>query len=69
MSAPLHRREFLARFAALPIVTALEFRPRKGTRPPMTVYKTPTCGCCREWVKHVEKAGFKVTVRDMDNVD
>jgi hypothetical protein len=69
MSAPLHRRDFLALFAALPIVSALDFRPKTGTRPPMTVYKTPTCGCCRDWVKHVEKAGFKVTVKDMDNVD
>lgn len=31
----------------------------------MTVYKSPTCGCCTEWIKHVEAAGFKVTVRDL----
>lgn len=30
----------------------------------MTVYKDPNCGCCAEWVKHVRKAGFTVTVRD-----
>jgi hypothetical protein len=32
--------------------------------PPMTVYKDPNCGCCAEWVTHVRKAGFVVTVRD-----
>ena len=32
--------------------------------PPMTVYKDPNCGCCTEWVSHVRKAGFVVTVRD-----
>ncbi len=32
--------------------------------PPMTVYKDPNCGCCTEWVTHVRKAGFVVTVRD-----
>ena len=32
--------------------------------PPMTVYKDPNCGCCTEWVAHVRKAGFVVTVRD-----
>ncbi len=32
--------------------------------PPMTVYKDPNCGCCAEWVSHVRKAGFVVTVRD-----
>lgn len=34
----------------------------------MTVYKSPTCGCCKDWVKHVEKAGFKVTVKDLADV-
>ena len=29
------------------------------------VYKTPTCGCCGNWVKHLEKNGFTVSV---DNV-
>ncbi|RIX29242.1 DUF411 domain-containing protein [Sphingomonas edaphi] len=27
----------------------------------MTVYKSPSCGCCGKWVEHVEKHGFKVT--------
>ena len=26
----------------------------------MTVYKSPTCGCCAMWVEHLEAAGFKV---------
>jgi hypothetical protein len=34
----------------------------------MTVYKSPTCGCCAKWVEHVKKAGFAVTVKDMPNV-
>lgn len=37
-----------------------------GTR--MVVYKTPTCGCCRAWVDHVQAAGFAVEVRDMPDV-
>lgn len=61
----MHRRDFLTRMALAPIVTAL---PSKRARPPMTVYKTPTCGCCKKWVEHVEKAGFKVTVKDMPDV-
>lgn len=27
----------------------------------MTVYKSPSCGCCGKWVEHVERHGFKVT--------
>ena len=36
--------------------------------PEITVYKTPTCGCCRLWVEHAEKNGFKVKVIDMDDL-
>ncbi|MFL5580662.1 MAG: DUF411 domain-containing protein [Gemmatimonadaceae bacterium] len=36
--------------------------------PAMTVYKSPTCGCCKNWVEHVQAAGFKVTVRDTADV-
>ncbi|VAW97115.1 CopG protein [hydrothermal vent metagenome] len=28
--------------------------------PQITVYKSPTCGCCTKWVKHLEANGFKV---------
>src|SRR5687767_15161712 len=31
----------------------------------ITVYKTPTCGCCREWVDHMRKNGFRVAVTDV----
>ena len=28
------------------------------------VYKSPTCGCCKKWVKHLRKEGFKVKTKD-----
>lgn len=31
----------------------------------MTVYKTATCGCCKDWVAHVRAAGHDVTVQDV----
>lgn len=37
---------------------------QEAALPPMMVYKTPTCNCCKLWVEHMEKAGFKVTVRN-----
>ena len=37
--------------------------------PLMKVWKTPTCGCCGQWVKHMEDAGFRVEVTDVDDVD
>ena len=38
-------------------------------RPPVTVYKSPTCGCCRDWVTHMEKSGFTVTAHDQADMD
>lgn len=35
----------------------------------MTVFKSPTCGCCTLWVQHVEKAGFRCTVRDVADLN
>lgn len=32
------------------------------------VYKSPTCGCCGGWVAHMRANGFKVNVRDVDDV-
>lgn len=34
----------------------------------MTVYKSPTCACCGRWVKHMQAAGFAVTVVDRPDV-
>lgn len=36
--------------------------------PTLVVYKTPTCGCCKGWVKEMESAGFKVEVHDLDDL-
>lgn len=37
----------------------------------ITVYKSPTCGCCNKWIKHLEKNGFNVKAvnkRDMRTI-
>ena len=37
----------------------------------MTVYKSPACGCCDDWIGYVEQNGFKVTteyVQDMSQI-
>lgn len=33
----------------------------------MILYKSPYCGCCTQWAKQVEKAGFEITVIEQDN--
>jgi hypothetical protein len=41
---------------------------RAADQPLVEVWKTPTCGCCRAWVKHLEDAGFRVQVTSLDDV-
>lgn len=35
----------------------------------LKVYKSPTCGCCGEWVEHVKKSGFDTDVEDLDSLN
>ncbi len=35
----------------------------------ITVYKSPNCGCCGDWVKHLEENDFEVEVHDTDNLN
>ncbi|MDX1756951.1 MAG: DUF411 domain-containing protein [Marinobacter sp.] len=39
------------------------------TAPTITVYKSPTCGCCRDWVRHLEENGFEVEAIDTQNLN
>ena len=32
--------------------------------PLLLVHKTPTCGCCKQWIKHLEKDGFSISIKD-----
>jgi hypothetical protein len=34
----------------------------------IAIYKTPTCGCCRNWVDHVRENGFHATTTDVADV-
>ena len=37
------------------------------TRPQVEVWKDPDCGCCKDWVAHLEANGFAVRVHDSGN--
>jgi len=34
----------------------------------VTVYKSPTCGCCKHWVEHLRQNGFKVKAINTQDV-
>ncbi len=49
---------------------ALAALPAFATDPEATlveVWKSPACGCCKDWVRHLEDNGFRVKVNDTGN--
>ena len=34
----------------------------------ITVYKSPTCGCCSAWVEHLKENGFQVQSHDTNQM-
>lgn len=60
MTAAISRRTALR---ALAILTALPFTTHAQRAPLLIeVYKSPTCGCCGDWIKYLERSGFRVRV-------
>jgi hypothetical protein len=37
------------------------------TPPVVDVWKSPSCGCCKDWVTHMQAQGFQVRVHDSGN--
>ncbi|MCC2113821.1 MAG: DUF411 domain-containing protein [Hyphomicrobiales bacterium] len=37
-------------------------------KPTVTIYKSPTCGCCSKWADHVKAAGYPVKLKDVDSL-
>jgi hypothetical protein len=33
-------------------------------KPVITVYKDPSCGCCKSWIEHLIKHGYRVDAKD-----
>ncbi len=36
--------------------------------PAVTVYKSPTCQCCGEWITHLKNNGFEVKTTDLSDM-
>jgi hypothetical protein len=39
----------------------------QGPAVAVEVWKSPTCGCCKDWVSYLESNGFRVKVNDVGN--
>ena len=65
----LTRREWLAAAAGALALAATGRSAHALAAPAITIYKSPSCGCCAKWVDHMKAAGFATTVRDTEGMD
>lgn len=50
---------------AVPAASVLAAAP--AARPLVEIWKSPTCGCCKDWVAHLESQGFATQVFETGN--
>jgi hypothetical protein len=50
--------------AALAVATAAAPTLTSAPKPTITVYKDPSCGCCKNWIEHLKKHGYRVDAKD-----
>ena len=55
------RRLLLAALAAAPLLV------RAQGKPLVEVWKSPSCGCCKDWIAHLEANGFATRTHDSGN--
>jgi len=70
------RRQFTVRLAlgALgltllsPVAGAQQAAARSANAgPAIEVWKSPSCGCCKDWIAHMQEHGYQVRVHDSGN--
>ena len=52
------RRKFVGLLLAMPLATLT--LPAVAASRQVEVWKDPTCGCCKDWIRHMEASGFAV---------
>ena len=53
---------------AIGAAAAAEQSPARQPGKHITVYKSPTCGCCAGWARYLQANGFDVTVYDQHDL-
>ncbi|MEZ5640227.1 MAG: DUF411 domain-containing protein [Burkholderiaceae bacterium] len=64
----MQRRRLVSSLAAALGASALSpTLSARSAMPRVEVWKDPNCGCCQDWVRHLQANGFEVRVHDSGN--
>jgi hypothetical protein len=61
-------RTLLIAAGSVLVLTAVSSGQQKPKPIPISVYKSPSCGCCSLWVDYMRKNGFEAKVQDVENI-
>ena len=61
----IHRRTLLVAAAVAPFGAA--FAQQTAPKVLVEVWKDPNCGCCKDWVNHLQASGFATKVNETGN--
>ena len=62
------RTTIIAVVAGVVLASAASSGQQKPKPIPMSVYKSPSCGCCQKWVDYMRSHGFDPKVQDVENI-
>jgi len=60
--------KFLIIFLLLPFLVNAETSELVSEPLGLLVYKTPTCGCCKKWISHLEEQGVFTHAKDFSDL-
>ena len=63
------RRQLLQISAAASLLPLMGMARAQAALPQVEVWKDASCGCCKDWIAHLEKNGFEARVHDPGNAD
>ncbi len=63
----MHRRLFLRGTTLLAATAMAGLATARPQRPLIEVWKTASCGCCHDWIAHLQANGFAVTAHDVSD--
>jgi hypothetical protein len=63
MSLKIDRRRAVIALLSALAAPVLAQSPLASTE--VEVYKSPTCGCCNDWIKHLQANGFRVNATNV----
>lgn len=61
------RRRAVLAAACATLAPGLALSATRGAKTPVEVWKDPECGCCKDWVAHLQANGFAVKVNETGN--